>query len=192
MSNGWCYKCEINVLSFYLTITISPADVVSYFVVLFLDAIAYSKASTVKYVKAVRTYDDAELAEALTEIDEGDAKVLLLFELTRKVYNTLKSVRTDAVEGKKMELKKMSQKMSQADKLRRLIQKLELALEKYESTAEIDKWDVSFIVGEYYGNKALDWRQNIHNELVKVGISVDKLKLLNFTERGRLYDFKKT
>jgi len=78
----------------------------------FLDTIemAYSKAITVKYVTAIGTYDEAELADVLTQIDDGDAK--LLYELTRKVHNKLKSTRTETVEGKKLELKKQSKNES--------------------------------------------------------------------------------
>jgi uncharacterized FlaG/YvyC family protein len=150
---------------------------------------AYSKASTVKYVKAIGTYDEAELADVLTQIDDGDAK--LLYELTRKVHNKLKSTRTEAVEGKKLESKKKSQKMSPAEKLHRIIQRIEHALDKYESNVEIDNWNVSFIVGEYYGNKTFEQIKDIHNKLVNSGLSVEKLKLLNLAERGRLYDFLK-
>ncbi len=150
---------------------------------------AYSKATAVKYVKAVGTYDESELAEAIARIDDSEAK--LLYNLTRKVYQQLKAIRIEVVEGKKSETKRQKQTMSQHEKLHCTIQKIELALEKYEATDEVDSWDIGFTVGEYYGNKTFEQLRIIHDKLISTGTSVEKLRLLNFVERGGLYDFIK-
>jgi hypothetical protein len=59
---------------------------------------AFSKASTIKYVKAVGTYDESELADAMTNIDIDDMKQL--YALTRKLHSQLRSVRVEKVECK--------------------------------------------------------------------------------------------
>jgi len=81
--------------------------------------------------------------------------------------------------------------MSQQAKLHRIVQQIEASLKKYEATDGADNWNTSFEVGEYCGNKTFPEIIKIHNQLLSAGLSVDKLKLLNFVERGRLYDFLK-
>ena len=58
-----------------------------------------SKGSTVKYVKAIGSYDETELGDALTQIDEEDVQTL--HKLTQKLHRCLKTVRVENVEGKK-------------------------------------------------------------------------------------------
>ena len=64
-------------------------------------------------------------------------------------------------------------------------------MDKYESTADIDKWGIGFTVGENYGSKTFEQIKVLHDKLISAGSSIAKLKLLNFAERGRLYDFLK-
>jgi hypothetical protein len=149
---------------------------------------AFSKASTIKYVKAVGTYDESELADAMTNIDVDDMKQL--YALTRKLHSQLRSVRVEKVECKKS--KKPNIKLSPQEKLRQMIHKIELALDKYDSTADVDAWEVGFIVGESYDNKTFDELRETHDILINTGCCIEKLRLLNFTERGRLYKFLKS
>jgi len=86
---------------------------------------AYSKASTVKYVKAIGKYDESELGDALGQFSAKELEKL--YELTKKVHSCLQSVCVDEVAGKK-DLKKQT-KMSQQEKLKRTIKKIELALD---------------------------------------------------------------
>ena len=51
--------------------------------------------------------------------------------------------------------------------------------------------DIGFAVGEHYGNKTFEQLRIIHDKLINAGASAEKLRLLNFVERGRLYDFLK-
>ena len=148
---------------------------------------AFSKATTIKYVKAVSTYGEAELADALSQIEETDVKIL--FNLTRTLHVQLKSVPTESVEGKQSRQRRP--KAGKQDELTRIIRKITVAVEKYESTAEVDKWDLVFAVGENYGDKTFDQLKEIHEKLIDAGSAVDKLRLLNFVERGRLYNFLK-
>jgi hypothetical protein len=72
-----------------------------------------------------------------------------------------------------------------------LIRKIELALDKYESTADVDAWEMGFASGESYNDKTFEDLRKIHDILINTGCSIDKLRLLNFVERGRLYEFLK-
>jgi hypothetical protein len=148
----------------------------------------FSKASTIKYVRAVGTYDESELADAMTKIEDEDMQQL--YELTRKLHCRLQSVRVEAVESKKS--KNKSPKLSPREKLCQMIRKIELALDKYESTADVDAWEISLVVGEgYYNNQTFEDLKEIHDKLINTGCSIEKLRLLNFVERGRLYAFLK-
>lgn len=150
---------------------------------------AYSRASTVKYIKAIGTYSESELTEAIGQINDSEGK--LFFDISRKIHEQLKGLNVESVDGKKTETKRQRHRMSQMDRLQSVVQKIECALDKYESTDEVDSWDVSFAVGMYYGDKTFAQITDYHNRLINAGCSVQKLKLLNFIERGRLYDFLK-
>ncbi len=149
---------------------------------------AFPMAETVKLVKAIGTYDDCEIAEAMSQIDKGDMK--MIHNLSQQLLNQLENVHARAVSGKKTKCKQ-SPKMSQQEKVECVIRKIELALGIYERTDSIDSWELSFPVGVYYGNKTFEEIRVIHNKLINAGSGVDKLRLLNFAERGRLYDFLK-
>ena len=150
---------------------------------------AFSKATTVKYVKAVGTFDEAEITEALMDLDTGDVK--LLYELTKKMHMKLKSAHTEDVNSRKVQSKQQINKVRLQEKLRHMILQIEHALDKYEATDAIDKWNIGFPVGKYYGNETLAQIKSIHEQLLEAGSSINKLRLLNFVERGRLYDFLK-
>jgi hypothetical protein len=49
-----------------------------------------SKATTVKYVKAISACDDSEIADVMSQIDDGDVK--LLHDISRIVLSQLKTV----------------------------------------------------------------------------------------------------
>jgi hypothetical protein len=150
---------------------------------------AFSKATTVKYVKAVGKFDEAEITEALMDLNQSDVKVL--YDLTKKMHMKLKSAHTEAVNSRKAQSKQQTNKNRQQEKLRHMILQIELALDRYEATDAVDKWNISFPVGKYYGNETLAQIKSIHEQLLEAGSSINKLRLLNFVERGRLYDFLK-
>jgi hypothetical protein len=132
---------------------------------------AFSKATTVKYVKAVGKFDEAEITEALMDLNQSDVKVL--YDLTKKMHMKLKSAHTEDVNSRKAQSKQQTNKNRQQEKLRHMILQIELALDKYEAT------------------DALGQIKSIHEQLLEAGSSINKLRLLNFVERGRLYDFLK-
>jgi len=150
---------------------------------------AYSKGLTIKYVKAIGSYNESELGDALAQIDEDEVRIL--HKLTQKLHSRLKTVHVEDVEGKKYEKKERKVNINPQEKLQRLIEKIKTALDTYESTADVDKWDIEFTVGEHYGSKTLEQIKVLHDKLISAGSSITKLKLLNFAERGRLYDFLK-
>ena len=149
---------------------------------------AMSKASTVKYAKALGTYSESELSEALEQIDTDE--VSRLYTLMRKLYNKVKNVHIETVDGKNAPKKRLTT-ISAQEKLHRMIRIIESNLNKYESTDEIDSWDVSFNVSENFDGKTFAEIKEIHSKLIAVGSNIDKLRLLNFVERGRLYSFLK-
>ena len=61
-------------------------------------------------------------------------------------------------------------------------------MDKYKSTADVDKWDIGFTLREHYGSKTFEQIKVLHDKLISAGSSIAKLKLLNFAKRGRLYD----
>ena len=79
---------------------------------------AFSKATTVKYVKAVGTFDEAEITEALMDLDTGDVK--LLYELTKKMHMKLKSAHTEDVNSRKVQSKQQINKVRLQEKLRHM------------------------------------------------------------------------
>jgi hypothetical protein len=160
-----------------------------FFVLLIVDEMAYSKGSTIKYMKAIGSYDETELGDALAKIKEDDVRVL--YKLTQKLHSCLKTVHVENVEGKKPGKKNQTVKLSPEEKVQRLIKKIEAALDTYESTADVDKWNIEFTVGEHYGGKTFEQIKVLHDRLISAGTSIAKLKLLNLAERGRLYDFLK-
>jgi hypothetical protein len=90
-----------------------------------------------------------------------------------------------------MQSKQKTSQISPQEKLRCMIHTIELALEKYEENASVDKWNVMFPIGSGYEGKTFVQIREIHEQLLKSGSGISKLKLLNFVERGRLYDFLK-
>jgi len=70
---------------------------------LIVEAMGYSKGSTIKYVKAIGSYDKSELGDALAQIDEE--KVRILHKLTQKLHSRLKTFHVEDVEGNKLEKK---------------------------------------------------------------------------------------
>jgi len=100
----------------------------------------------------------------------------------------LKNVQIEKVEGKK---EPKQQAMSKQEKLHRTVKKIELAQDKYEDTDEIDKWSIHFHPRNSYDVKSFDEIKAIHSKLISAEISIDKLRLLNYVERGMLYDFLK-
>ncbi len=94
---------------------------------------SFPMAETVKILKAIGTYDDCEIAEAMSQMDNGDMN--LMHSVSQMVLDQLKNVRAGAVSGKKTK-SKQSPKMSQQEKLDCTIRKIELALGKYEGTEE--------------------------------------------------------
>jgi hypothetical protein len=125
---------------------------------------------------------------AMSQTDDVDAK--LMHDISKKVLSQLKTVRVEEVNGKKRKPRR-TQQIDQREKLRIMIKRIESSLAEYESTDQIDNWDISFSVGVYYGDKTFQQIQVIHNKLISAGNSIDKLRLLNFAERGSLYDFLK-
>jgi len=94
---------------------------------------------------------------------------------------------------KGINLKKKERKVNinPQEKWQRLIEKIKTAPDTYESTADVDKWNIEFTVGEHYGSKTFEQIEVLHDKLISAGSSITKLKLLNFAERGQLYDFLK-
>jgi len=148
---------------------------------------AFSKATLIKRVKAVGTYAEAEIAEAIEKID--DSEVATFNQLIQKLHKNLAGVKTEKVDGRKPEKKKAEPTMEQ--KFTRLIEKIRMCLEKYEASDAIDNWSLAFTVGEYYGNKTFTEIQDIHLKLVNAGATAEKMKLLTFFERGSMYNFLK-
>jgi hypothetical protein len=69
--------------------------------------------------------------------------------------------------------------------------KIQKALEKYESTDDVEEWVMEFTVGMKFDDKLFSSIQNHHEQLVKTESTTDSVKLVACMERGRLYDFLK-
>jgi len=147
---------------------------------------AGSKSTLIKHVRAVGTYAEAELAEALDTMDNPETAAL--GDLVKKLYKNLKGVKTDNVEGRKTTKKR---KPTQEEIFAAVINKIETALDKYEAWDDVDNWSMDFKVGEWYGAKTWSEIKAIHQKLVNVGLGAQKIRLLTFVERGSMYNFLK-
>ena len=149
---------------------------------------AFSKASTIKYIKAVGTYSEAELAEAFDKTDAEDLQ--MLNQVMKQLHLTLQGVTTEKIAGKSAKSGKKIKPTSQ-EKFLAAIKKIEVAVNKYQASDQIDSWNVDFTAGEYYGNKTFSEIKNIHQKLMNVQASVEKIQLLVLVERGSMYHFLK-
>jgi len=148
---------------------------------------AVSKAETVKYIKAIGTFEEGEVVEGLQLMGED---VENIGQLVKKIHTKLSGVNTDKIKGKKKQQKK-PQRVTDEQKFQAMIAKMKLNLEKYEADANIDNWEIDFPTPSYYGNKTFEELKEICGMLVKVADAAEKTKLLSRLERGRMYEFMK-
>jgi hypothetical protein len=93
---------------------------------------ATSKAQLVKNFKAVASYDESELTEAISDVqDENQRKIL--HELMKK----LRDVKTQGLE-KKRKSKKIPT-VSSDQKFASALEKIKMELDKYEATYRIEE-----------------------------------------------------
>jgi len=152
---------------------------------------ALSKAMIVKYARSIGTFDAEVVSDALDCLQ--DDEMATLYALTKKLNEQLINVKSETVAvNKQLKSKKPdSMKLSRQQKLKLTIQKIKSSLDRYEETDEVDVWDLSFEVEVKLESKTSDEIKEIHSKLIVAGCSADKLKLLNYVERGKLYNFLK-
>ena len=68
-----------------------------------------------------------------------------------------------------------------------IIKKIGDTLALYESTVQVDHWDIEFKVGLNYETRSLEEIKTIHDKLTRAELNAGNIKLLAHVERGRLY-----
>jgi len=143
-----------------------------------------------KRLKTIGEFTEAEILSAMTSFSVDDQSSLA--GLSKRLWESLQ--KTDTRTFEKPQTKKKLQKVTEAHKLVSIVDKIEKVLLKYEESPHVDKWDFrSFenAVGESFDS--LDELQiiEVHRQLINVASAADKIRLVTFVERGRLYDYLK-
>jgi len=99
-------------------------------------------------------------------------------------------VKTVKVEGEKPKAEQKL-KLTPAQKLNKVVQKIDTALGIYEDSDAVDSWNMEFKVGELYGSKCLTKLERSTRSSCAWWslVSAEKIKLLTFYERGSMYNF---
>ena len=139
-------------------------------------------AEIVKLLKAIGSYSEAEISDAVhTSLNAADKGVFRGY--ARVINDELYGAPTVNV-AKKEKAKKT---IDTEQKFALIISKIRAQLRQYGSTAVRDEWKVDFQINVPLAIYSLN---NIahHEQLVNSGRAVQKTQLLTFFERGRLYD----
>lgn len=149
---------------------------------------ASSKSKSAKYLKAIGSYSEGELTEAIDKLSSEHRRMLAI--LTPHLHDHLKQVNTDTIEGKETARKK-TKTVTMEQKFRSAVKKITEALEKYESSDNVVYWTITFAVGTEYSGQNWEAIKAIHTNLVKTECTAEYIKLLISTERGRMYEYLK-
>jgi len=90
---------------------------------------AFSKSSTIKYIKAVGTYSEAELAEAFDKTDAEDLQ--MLNQAMKQLHLSFQGVKTEKIAGKSAKSGKKI-KPTSLEKFLAAIKKAEVAVNEYQ------------------------------------------------------------
>ena len=143
-------------------------------------------AETVKLLKAIGSYSEAEISDAIHSLDFASRDALK--EYARIINNRLHGAPPVNVARKETPKKIIDNEQ----KFTLLIAKIRAQLRQYGSTtADQDEWKVDFQVDINFGPCSFDNIKSHHEQLVNSGIAAQKTKLLTFAERGRMYEYLK-
>jgi hypothetical protein len=87
--------------------------------------------------------------------------------------------------------KQQRRTVTKDDQLRIILLKIDQTLMRYEQDDIIDSWKLSFNPALDYDSSSVGIIKDYHKQLVASSFTCDKVKLLTFFERGRLYDYIK-
>jgi hypothetical protein len=150
---------------------------------------ATSKSKIAKFIKAIATYSESELTEAVDELNDDERRSFN--RMAEKLHRKLKELNTDIIDGKNS-TKKFSNQVTMEQKFTTVIAKIQSALQRYESEDFIDEWKIEFQTGVKYDNISSINELKIHHEtLIKTTTSLAHIKLLAYVERGRMYNYLK-
>ena len=91
---------------------------------------AFSKSSTIKYIKAVGTYSEAELAEAFDKTDAEDLQ--MLNQAMKQLHLSFQGVKTEKIAGKSALKSGKKIKPTSLEKFLAAIKKAEVAVNEYQ------------------------------------------------------------
>lgn len=136
---------------------------------------------------AIAQYEIADITEAVSVLDDEQLREFSL--LIKKIHNKLEGMKVDVV--KRKERRAEIPTVTKEQKLTALIARIQAALDKYESTDDVDEWVLDFTIGMKFDDEEFVSIQGHHTQLMNVESKIDGVKLLACMERGRIYDFLK-
>ena len=143
-------------------------------------------AETVKLLKAIGSYSEAEISDAIHTSLDSTAKDALR-GYARTINDKLYGAPTVSVARKE----KPKKTIDAEQKFALLIAKIRAQLRQYGGTAVQDEWKVEFQINVPFATCSFFNILAHHQELVNSGQAAEKTKLLAFCERGRLYEYLK-
>jgi hypothetical protein len=141
-----------------------------------------SSLSAAKQVKCISSFSEAEILSGITNLNNGDQKT---FEkLTKQLLKHLETVDTSKVS--------LPKKKKAAPTIKELLQEvlntIHNALSEYEESDQIDEIELDFTIGVKYDELSFDAICIQHEKLKRNSNNVDLVRLLLFSEKGRMYD----
>ena len=133
------------------------------------------------------TFTEGEIKAIFDELKDADKEALC--RITAEAMTRSRTVDTTKLERDRSKTKAPA--ITKEQKLSSVIVKIRDALQNYESVDTIDVWKVKFQVGVNYNDCGLDKIRQLHNEFVSSATGTEQIKLLIYTEKGRLYDHLK-
>jgi hypothetical protein len=137
--------------------------------------------------KVIGAYTEAQILSVTANLSAEEKTSAE--ETTKQIMKRLRNVDTSSMEQPKT---KKLRKITAVQKLGSIIGRIENALGKYESSADVDNWKIKFRVGVKYERLRTTARLiTFHRQLLKSAVHSEQVKLLISSERGRLYDYVK-
>ena len=146
---------------------------------------ACSSLNSAKYLKILSRYGEAELLSGLTLLKDDDQSQLAV--ITQKLHKAMGEIDSASISSKPKTKKRKI--VTKQDLLEELLKKAEVALTQYEQThCKKDVWRIDFEVGVDYSNLDFEDILNKHKKLIQSSLHAEQIKLLIYSERGRLYE----
>jgi len=138
---------------------------------------AYSKAATVRYLKAIGDGGEAAISEGLDALREDQRRSL--FNLASLLHSKLKRTNIPRI--------RRPAGITTAKRFQLVVDQIRKSLTDYEQVVGLDHWVIEFAIVNNYENKTINEIIRIHRQLSSSSASAGRVKLLSCYERGSLY-----